>query len=323
MPKAVRIHAPGGPDALVYEDVEIGTPGPGEALIRQTAIGVNFIDVYHRAGAYPLAMPHGIGMEAAGVVEAVGEGVTEVAVGDRVAYAAGPPGSYAERRVHRAAALVKPPASIPDEIAASIMLQGMTTRYLLKQTYPVKAGDFVLVQAAAGGTGLMLCQWARHLGARVIGTVSTDDKAKLAAAHGCEFPIVYSREDFVARVTEITGGKGVAVVYDGVGKDTFSKSLECLAIRGYMVNFGSASGTPDPVAIQALAAKSLFLTRPTLFQYTASRDDLVENASDVFAAIGAGALTIETPRRYALKDAAQAHRDLEGRKTTGSIILVP
>ena len=323
MAKAIRIHAPGGPEAMVHEDVDVGSPGPGQALVRQTAIGVNFIDVYHRSGAYPLAMPHGIGMEGAGIVEAIGAGVTEVAVGDRVAYAAGPPGSYAEQRVINAAVLTKPPAGIPDEIAASIMLQGMTTRYLLKETYVVKPGDWVLVQAAAGGVGLMLCQWAKHLGAHVIGTVSTDAKAELAKAHGCDFPVVYTREDFVARAKELTQGNGVAVAYDGVGKDTFLKSLECLGVRGYLVSFGAASGVPDPLPVPALAAKSSFLTRPTLFQYIAKREALLANATDVFEAVTTGFLKIEPPRRYALKDAAQAHRDLEGRKTTGSIILVP
>jgi NADPH2:quinone reductase len=324
MVKAIRIHKPGGPDAMVYEDVSLKPPGPGEAYIRQTAIGVNFIDIYQRSGTYAMpSLPHGIGMEAAGVVEAIGAGVTEVAFGDRVAYAAGPPGAYAEKRLIPAASLVKLPKVIDDKTAAAIMLQGMTARYLLKETYKVKKGDFVLVHAAAGGMGLWLCQWAKALGATVIGTTSTEEKAALAKKNGCKFPILYTKEDFVARVKEITGGKGVQVVYDGVGKDTFLKSLDCLAIRGHLVLFGAASGAPDPIAPGILAAKSASLTRPTLFHYTATRKDLVASANDVFAVIKDGTVKIQKPKEYALKDVAKAHKDLTGRKTTGSMILIP
>jgi NADPH2:quinone reductase len=322
--EAVRIHAPGGVEALRYETVEVPRPNRGEAVIRQTAIGVNFIDIYHRTGAYPLAaMPHGIGMEGVGVIVAVGSGVRDVKVGDRVGYAAPPPGAYAGMRVIDAGKLVKLPASIPDKIGAAIMLQGMTARYLLKETYRVRKGDFVLVQAAAGGMGLILCQWAKALGATVIGTVSTDEKAALAKKNGCKFPIVYSREDFVARVKEITKGKGVQVVYDGVGKDTFLKSLECLAVRGHLVNYGSASGVPDPFSPGLLSAKSASVTRPTLFHYVMARPALLANARDVFKIIASGKVKIQPPIEYKLADAAKAHADLAARKTTGSIILIP
>lgn len=324
MVKAVRIHAPGGPEAMVYEDVELGQPGEGQLLIRQTAIGVNFLDVYHRSGAYPLAtMPATIGMEAAGVVEAVGKGVSGFKVGDRLAYSCPPPGSYVEMRLVNAAQMVKLPKEIPDKIAASIMLQGMTARYLLKQTHKVRKGDWILVHAAAGGMGLLLCQWAKHIGCRVIGTTSSDEKAALARKNGCEFPIIYTREDFVARVKEITGGKGVSVVYDGVGKDTFLKSLECLAIRGHLVSFGAASGPPEPISPAVLSTKSMSLTRPTLFQHIATRPELLANARDVFKAVISGVLKIQKPAEYKLKDAAQAHIDLTSRKTTGPIILIP
>ncbi len=324
MVKAVRIHKPGGPEAMVYEDVEIGQPGEGQLLIRQTAIGVNYIDIYHRTGAYPLAsMPHGIGMEGAGVVEAVGKGVAGFKKGDRVAYTGGPPGSYAEKRIYNAAQVVKVPKGISDKIAASIMLQGMTARYLLKQTHKVRKGDWVLVHAAAGGMGLLLCQWARNIGARVIGTTSSEEKAKLAKKNGCEFPIIYTKHDFVAKVKEITGGKGVAVVYDGVGKDTFLKSLECLALRGHLVSYGAASGPPDPISPGILSAKSASLTRPTLFHYIATRPELAANSRDLFKAVLSGALKIQKPVEYKLKDAAQAHIDLASRKTTGSLILIP
>jgi NADPH2:quinone reductase len=324
MTRAIRIHQPGGADALVLDDVALPPPGAGEVRLRQTAIGVNFIDVYHRTGAYPLpTMPHGIGMEAAGVVEALGEGVRGFRIGDRVAYAAPPPGSYAEARNVRAAILVPLPDAIPDPIAASIMLQGMTARYLLKQTYRVRRGDWVLVHAAAGGMGLFLCQWAQALGAHVIGTVSSDEKAALAARHGCDHPVIYTREDFAARVKDLTGGRGVAVVYDGVGKDTFLKSLDCLAVRGTLANYGSASGPPDPLAPAALGVRSLFLTRPTLFQHVATRPELLANARDVFAAVTSGMVRVQPPRTYPLADAARAHRDLESRATTGSLVLLP
>jgi len=324
MVKAVRIHKPGGPEALVYEDVTVGAPGPGQALVRHTAIGVNYIDVYHRTGAYPIAsLPSSIGMEGAGVVEAIGEGVREVAVGDRVAYASPPPGSYCEKRLIGASVLVKLPDQIPDRIGAAIMLQGMTARYLLKQTTRVKKGDTVLVHAAAGGMGLLLCQWAKHLGATVIGTTSTPEKAALASKNGCDHPILYTKEDFVARVKEITGGKGVAAVYDGVGKDTFLKSLECLDFRGTVALYGAASGPPDPFSPGLLSAKSAFVTRPTLFHHIARRRELLQSARDVFAVVMSGAVKIQKPAEYKLKDAGQAHIDLVARKTTGSIILIP
>lgn len=323
MVKAIRIHQPGGPEAMVYEDIEVGQPGAGELLIRHTAIGVNFIDIYHRSGAYPLALPSAIGMEGAGVVEAVGPRAGGFKVGDRVAYASPPPGSYCEKRVVQAAKMVKLPDAIPDKIGASIMLQGMTARYLLKQTHKVKRGDWILVHAAAGGMGLLLCQWAKHIGCHVIGTTSSDDKAKLAKANGCDHPIVYTREDFVARVKEITGGKGVSVVYDGVGKDTFLKSLECLAIRGHLVSYGAASGPPDPISPGMLSTKSMSLTRPTLFQYTATRAELLANARDVFKVVTSGVVRIQKPAEYRLADAARAHVDLASRKTTGSVVLIP
>jgi NADPH:quinone reductase len=321
--KAVRIHKPGGPEAMVYEDIEVGAPGAGEVLLRQTAIGVNYIDVYQRDGTYALpALPGVIGMEAVGVVEAVGEGVT-LKKGARVGYAAGPPGAYASARLIKAASVVELPREIPDEIGAAIMLQGMTARYLTRQTYRVKKGDMVLVHAAAGGMGLLLCQWCAHLGATVIGTVSTEEKAKLAAANGCHHPILYTKTDFVAEVKRITGGAGVAVVYDGVGKDTFLKSLDVLAVRGTMALYGAASGAPDPIAPGALAPKCLYLTRPTLFVYTAKRRDLVANAREVFRMVTSGALKIKPPAKYKLADAAKAHADLTGRKTTGSLVLIP
>jgi NADPH2:quinone reductase len=324
MVKAVRIHKPGGPEAMVYEDIEVGGPGEGQLLIRHTAIGVNYIDIYHREGAYPLPhMPHGIGMEGAGVVEAIGKGVSGFKPGDRVAYTGGPPGSYTEKRLYNAAQVVKLPKEISDKTAACIMLQGMTARYLLKQTHKVKKGDWVLVHAAAGGMGLLLCQWAKHLGCRVIGTTSSEEKAKLAKKNGCEFPIIYTKEDFVARVKEITGGKGVAVVYDGVGKDTFLKSLECLAMRGHLVSYGAASGPPEPISPGILSTKSASLTRPTLFQYIATRPELLANARDTFKAVISGVLKIQKPAEYRLKDAGQAHIDLASRKTTGSLILIP
>lgn len=324
MVKAIRIHTPGGIDAMVYEDVEVGEPGKGEVRIRQKAIGVNFIDVYQRSGAYPMATyPAVIGMEAAGVVEAVGKGVKGLVKGDRVAYASAPPGAYAEKRLMPADRLVKLPDAIKDKTAACIMLQGMTAQYLLKQTYKVKRGDFVLVHAAAGGMGLLLCQWAKALGAKVIGTTSTKDKAKLATKNGCEYPIIYTEEDFVARVKEITGGKGVAVVYDGVGKDTFLKSLECLAPLGHLVLFGGASGQPDPIAPAMLGTKSASLTRPSLFHYSANPKTLQVMAADVFKMVTSGKLKIQKPSEYKLAEVGRAHADLTGRKTTGPLILVP
>jgi NADPH:quinone reductase len=324
MVKAIRIHKPGGIDAMVYEDVEVGEPGKGEVRLKQKAIGVNYIDVYQRSGAYPLASyPAVIGMEGAGVIEAVGKGVKGLVKGDRVAYAAAPPGAYAEKRLMPADRLVKLPDAIKDKTAACIMLQGMTAQYLLKQTYRVKRGDWVLVHAAAGGMGLILCQWAKALGAKVIGTTSTKDKAKLAKKNGCDFPIIYTEEDFAARVKEITGGKGVAVVYDGVGKDTFLKSLDCLAMLGHLVLYGGASGQPDPIAPAILGAKSASLTRPTLFHYTADPKALQAMAADVFKIVRSGKVKIQKPAEYKLGEAGRAHADLTGRKTTGPLILIP
>jgi NADPH2:quinone reductase len=324
MAKSIRFHQTGGPEVLKVEDVEVGAPGPGQARVKNLACGLNFIDTYHRTGLYPVPLPSGIGLEAAGVVEGVATDVDYLKVGDRVAYAGGPLGAYAEVRLIPADRLVKIPVGISDQQAAGMMLKGLTTQYLLRRTYDVKAGDTILAHAAAGGVGLILCHWARALGATVIGTVGSDEKAALAKAHGCDHPIVYTREDFVARVKELTGGKGVAVVYDSVGKDTFIKSLDCLSPLGMMVVFGNSSGNPPDINPGLLAAKgSLFLTRPTLMTYMAKREDLVKSADDLFGVVGSGQVKIEVRQTYALKDATQAHRDLEARKTTGSTILLP
>jgi NADPH2:quinone reductase len=321
---AILIHETGGPDVMKWEEVEVGDPGPGEIRIRHGAVGLNYIDVYFRTGMYPATPPFTPGLEGAGAVEAVGDGVSEVAVGDRVAYAAPPAGAYAQVRLMPADKVVKLPDSISDEQGAAMMLQGMTVEYLLCRTYPVKAGDTILFHAAAGGVGLIACQWAKALGATVIGTVGTDEKAELARAHGCDHAIVYTRENFVERVKEITGGEGVPVVYDAVGKDTFAGSLDCLAPFGMMVSFGQASGKIADVDIGILGQKgSLFLTRPTLMTYTAKREDLVDSANALFDMVSSGKVKIEIEQRYALSDAAQAHRDLEGRKTTGSTIFTP
>jgi NADPH2:quinone reductase len=325
MSKAIRVERTGGPEVLQWADMPVGQPGPGEALVRHTAIGLNFIDVYHRRGLYPLpSLPAVIGLEAAGRVEAVGPGVTEVVPGDRVAYAGGPTGAYSEARVIPSDRLVKLPDGIDDRRAAAMMLKGMTAEYLLRRTYAVKPGDAMLVHAAAGGVGLIVCQWAKTLGATVIGTVGTKDKAELANAHGCDHVIVTGEEDVVARVREITGGEGVSVVYDSVGKDTFMRSLDCLRPRGLMVSFGQASGMVPPLDISILSAKgSLFLTRPTLMTYTASREDLMASAAALFDAVLRGGVRIEVRQTYPLRDAARAHADLEARKTTGSTVLIP
>jgi NADPH2:quinone reductase len=327
MPHAIRIHETGGPEVLRWEDVgtsQLSQLAPNEARVRHEAVGLNFIDVYFRTGRYPLPLPSGLGLEGAGVVEAVGSAVTEVKVGDRVAYAGGPPGAYAEVRNIPADRLVKLPDAIDFKTAAAMMLQGMTAQYLLRRTYRVKPGDKILIQAAAGGVGLIVCQWARALGATVIGTVSSDEKAALAKAHGCDHPIVYTREDFVARVKDITGGEGVPVVYDSVGADTFMKSLDCLRPLGMMVTFGQSAGPVAPVDTQELSKRgSLFLTRPTLFTYIAKRADLLQSAQELFDMVATGKVKIEVNQTYALKDAAQAHIDLESRKTTGSTILLP
>ena len=323
MARAIRIHEHGGPEVLRWDEIDPGQPGPGQALIRQTAAGLNFIDVYHRTGLYPVpAMPAVIGNEGAGVVEAIGDGVTDVAVGDRVAYAMSL-GSYAEQRVLDASRLVKVPDAITDHQAAAMMLKGCTVQYLIRRIYPVKPGDTILVHAAAGGVGLIACQWAKYLGATVIGTVGTDEKAELARAHGCDHPIVYTREDVVARVKEVTDGAGVPVVFDSVGKDTFAASLDCLQPRGLMVSYGNASGAVESFSPGLLAAKgSLFLTRPTLASYIATRDELDATADDLFSVVASGAVKVEVSQAFPLQDAAQAHRDLEARKTTGSTVLL-
>ena len=324
MTKAIRFDKTGGPEVMKWVDVEVGEPGNGEIRIRQHAVGLNYIDVYFRTGLYPLPLPGGLGMEAAGEVIAVGAGVTDLKAGDRVAYVARPPGAYAQERVLPTAQVVKLPDAIDYEQAASVMLQGLTAQYLLRRTYPVKQGDTILIQAAAGGVGLLVCQWAKALGATVIGTVSSDEKAEIAKAHGCDHPIVYTRENFTKRVREITNGAGVPVVYDSIGKDTFTASLDCLAPLGMFVSFGSASGPIAAFDINLLQIKgSLFATRPTLNTYGAKRSDLLAMAEDLFAVVGSGAVKIPVNQNYPLKDAAKAHRDLEGRETTGSSILIP
>jgi len=324
MAKAFRFHKAGGPEVMQFEDVTVGDPGPGQARVRHTAIGVNYIDTYHRTGMYPLQLPSSIGMEGAGVVEAVGSGVTAIKQGDRVAYTGQPPGSYAEARLFAADRLVKLPEGISDEQAASIMLKGMTAHYLTHLTYAVKPGDTVLFHAAAGGVGLIACQWLKVIGATVIGTVGSDDKAKIAKAHGCDHTIVYTRENFVERVKEITGGKGVAVVYDSVGKTTFEGSLDCLRPRGLLALFGNSSGPVAAFNTGLLAQKgSLYLTRPTLFTYIAANEALQSAAKALFDVVRSGKVKIEITGRYKLADAVQVHRDLEGRKTTGSVIMLP
>lgn len=323
MTHAIRIHEHGGPDVLRWEEMEAGQPGQGEVLVRNTAVGLNFIDVYHREGLYPLELPSSIGMEAAGVVEAVGSGVNDFKEGDRVAYATYKPGSYAEARVMPGEKLVPLPDFIDDRHAAAMMLQGMTAEYLLRRTFRVESGQTVLFHAAAGGVGLIACQWLKQLGATVIGTVGNEEKAELARAHGCDHPVIYTRDDFVERVKEVTDGKGVPVVYDSVGKDTFYKSLDCLQRYGTLVLFGQSSGAVEPMDPNILAGKgSLYLTRPTLMHYCAEREDLLKSSGSLFEAVRNG-LKVEINQTYALKDTAQAHRDLEARKTTGSTVLLP
>jgi len=323
MPHAIRMHETGGPEVMRWEEVEVGPPGPGEVRVRNTALGLNFIDTYHRTGLYPMPLPTTLGMEGAGVVEAVGPKVKGFKAGDRVAYA-NPIGSYAEVCLRPVARLVKIPTGVDDKIAAAIMLKGMTAWYLCKRTFKVGKGQTILVHAAAGGVGQILSQWAKYLGATVIGTVGSEEKGALAKKAGCKHVIVTSKEDFVARVKEITKGQGVPVVYDGVGKDTFMGSLDCLAPRGYMVSFGNASGAVTQFNPGLLAAKgSLFLTRPTLFNYTATPEDLAAAARDLFAVVKKKVVKISINQTYPLREAAQAHRDLEARKTTGSTILLP
>jgi len=324
MTHAIRFHAPGGPEVLRWEEVAVGDPAPNEARVRHHAVGLNYIDIYHRTGTYPLPMPSGIGLEGAGVVEAVGSAVTDLKAGDRVAYAGGPIGAYAELRNIPADRLVKLPDAIDFKTGAAMMLQGMTAQYLLRRTCKVEPGDTILIHAAAGGVGLIVCQWARALGVTVIGTVSSDEKAALAKAHGCDHTIIYTRENFTERVKQITGGKGVRVVYDSIGKDTFMGSLECLQPLGMMALFGAASG-PVPLFDLGLLAKmgSLFITRPTLFTYVAQRSDLLDISGDLFGMVTSGKVKIEVNQTYALKDAAQAQTDLVARKTTGSTVLLP
>ncbi len=321
----IRVHETGGPEVLRFEQVDLDAPGPGQVRLRQTCVGLNYIDVYFRTGLYPLpGLPFTPGLEAAGVVEAVGDGVTEVAVGQRVAYAALPVGAYAESRLMAADRLVPIADGISDEQAAAMMLKGMTAYYLLRRTFRVEPGQTILFHAAAGGVGLIACQWAKHLGATVIGTVGSDAKAELAKAHGCDHPIRYDQEDLVARVRELTGGKGVPVVYDSVGQATFDHSLDCLAPLGMLVSFGQSSGKVPPFDTGVLAGKgSLFLTRPTLMTYTAARVDLVQAAEELFEVVASGAVRIEINQRFPLRDAADAHRALEGRRTTGSTVLLP
>lgn len=325
MSMAIRVHQVGGPEQLKWEQVEVARPGEGQILVRHTAVGLNFIDVYHRTGLYPLPDgPFCPGLEAAGSVAAVGEGVLDLKEGDRVAYASPPVGAYAEQRVIAADRVVKVPASIDDQTAAAMMLQGLTAHYLLRRTYAVRSGDTILFHAAAGGVGLIACQWARHLGATVIGTVGSEAKADLAKAHGCDHTILYKQQDFLDEVRKITAGEGVPVVYDSVGKDTFNQSLDCLRPMGMMVLFGQSSGNVAPLDLGVLAAKgSLFITRPTLMTYTAKRADLLAGAEELFEVVGSGAVKINVNQTYALKDASQAHLDLEARKTTGSTVLLP
>ena len=321
MAHAIRVHSVGGPEVLTWEDVQVGEPGPGQARLRHEAVGLNFIDVYHRNGLYPQPLPFTPGTEGAGIVEAIGDGVTEVAVGDRVAYA-GPIGGYAEVRLIGADRLVKLPDAISTEQAAAMMLQGMTAQMLLRSVFPVAKGDTILVHAAAGGVGLILCQWASALGATVIGTVGTQQKADLARDHGCAHPIIHSKQDFAKEVQRLTDGEKLPVVYDSVGRDTFMRSLDCLRTRGLMVSFGQSSGAVEPFSPNILAQKgSLYLTRPTLFTYTSTREQLEQSARELFEMVASGKVKVEVPQRFALKDAADAHRALQARKTTGSTIL--
>jgi NADPH2:quinone reductase len=323
--KAIIIEKTGGPEVLAWRDFDPGLPGPGEALVRHEAVGLNFIDVYHRTGLYPMGnLPAVPGMEGAGVVETTGEGVQNCAPGDRVAYAGLPPGAYAQVRRIPAHRLVQLPDAISMREGAAMMLQGMTARYLLKGCYPVKKGDRILIHAAAGGVGLIACQWARHIGATVIGTVGSLEKAKLASKNGCDHPVLYQEEDFVTRVRELTGNEGVDVVYDSVGQATFLPSLDCLRPMGMMVSFGQASGSVPDINPAILGQKgSLFLTRPSLMNYTARREDLLAHARDLFEVVESGIVKIDIRQTYPLAEAARAHSDLENRKTSGTSILIP
>ncbi len=323
--KAIRIERNGGPETMALKEVDLPAPGPGEITVRAKAIGINFIDTYHRSGLYPVQLPSGIGMEAAGTVEAVGQGVAQFAKGDRVAYASGPIGAYAEAHNVAAASAAKIPDGVSDEEAAAMMLKGLTAQFLLRQTFRVEKGQTILWHAAAGGVGLIACQWAKHLGATVIGTTSSEEKAKLAREHGCDHVIDYTKEDVAARVKEITGGKKLPVVYDGVGKATFISSLDSLAPLGLLVSFGNASGPVTDVNLGILAQKgSLYVTRPTMFHYAAKTPTAFqEMADDLFAVVKSGAVKIEVNQRYSLAEAARAHIDLEARKTTGASVLIP
>jgi NADPH2:quinone reductase len=322
MVHAIRIHKTGGPEVLEWESVEVPSPGPGQVRLRQTAVGLNYLDTYQRSGLYPIQLPSGMGNEGAGVVEEVGPGIADLRKGDRVAYCGGPIGAYAEARLMPADRLVKLPDGISDQQAAAMMLKGMTAQYLIRRTYKVQKGETVLVHAAAGGVGLIMCQWLRHLGATVIGTVSTEEKAALAKKNGCDHPILYTREDFVQRVNEITNGAKLPVVYDSVGKDTFFKSLDCLRPFGLMVTFGQSSGAYGAVELGILAQKgSLYVTRPTLNTYVAKREDLVATANELLDVVQKGVVKIAIDQTYPLKEAAQAHRDLQARKTTGSTVF--
>jgi NADPH2:quinone reductase len=323
MSMQIRFHETGGPEVLRVEDTEAAPPAAGEARVRQHAIGLNYIDIYHRSGLYPVPLPSGIGLEGAGVVEAMDAKVQDIKVGDRVAYAGGPLGAYATVRNIPTDRLVKLPGAISFEQGAAMMLKGLTAQYLLRRTYRVQPGDAILIHAAAGGTGLLVCQWAKALGATVIGTVGSEDKATLVRSYGCDHPILYQRENIVERVKAITGGEGVAVVYDAVGKDTFMDSLNCLKPMGMMVSFGNASGLLPLFDTGLLAQKgSLYLTRPTLFTYVAKCGDLLAMAAELFEVVQSGKVKIQIHQRYALKDAVQAHRDLEARRTTGSTIFL-
>lgn len=324
MPKAIRFYQTGGPEVLQWEDVELSEPGPGQARVRHKAVGLNFVDTYQRSGLYKVPLPSGLGSEGAGIVEAVGAGVTVVKPGDRVAYYGGPLAAYSEARNIPAERLIVIPDAISFETAAAMMLKGLTVQYLLRTTYRVKEGETILFHAAAGGVGLIACQWARALGVTLIGTAGSDEKAALAKTHGAAHVIVYTRENFVERVREITGGKGVSVVYDSVGKDTFTGSLDCLKPLGMMVSFGNSSGAVPPFDISVLAQKgSLFLTRSSGQTYFAHREDLERGSRELIDMVVSGKVKIEINQTYPLKDAAQAHRDLAARKTTGSTILIP
>ena len=324
MVKAIRINRVGGPEVMELVDVDLPPPGPGEVRMRHEAIGLNYLDVYHRTGLYPQPMPGALGVEGAGVVEAVGEGVTEFKPGDRVAYGGRPLGAYAEARNIPAAQLLHLPKNIDFDTAAAMMLQGLTVQYLFHRTVPLKAGDTILFHAAAGGVGLIACQWARVMGVNLIGTVGSAEKAALATAAGAAHVINYNQENFTERVKELTGGKGVSVVYDSIGKDTFTGSLDCLQPLGMMVSFGNASGPVPPFSLNELASRgSLFITRPSLMAYMAKREDLEASAKSLFGVVGSGEVKIDIRQRYALADVQQAHRDLEARRTTGSTILLP